>query len=48
MIDEAHEVFSAVYKRYDKDGTYDEDSKKALTAGRVREVVKRAARLCCC
>jgi adenine-specific DNA-methyltransferase len=41
VVDEAHEVFSAVYKRYDKDGVYDEDSKHAQTAGRVREVVKR-------
>lgn len=41
VVDEAHEVFSAVYKRYDKDGIYDEDSKHAQTAGRVREVVKR-------
>ena len=41
VVDEAHEVFSAVYKRYDKDGTYQEDSKKAQTAGRVREVVKK-------
>jgi superfamily II DNA or RNA helicase len=41
VVDEAHEVFSAVYKRYDKDGVYDDDSKHAQTAGRVREVVKR-------
>ena len=41
VVDEAHEVFSAVYKRYNKDGVYDEDSKHAQTAGRVREVVKR-------
>ena len=41
VVDEAHEVFSGVYKRYDKDGTYQEDSKKAQTAGRVWEVVKK-------
>lgn len=41
VVDEAHEVFSALYKRYDKEGVYDEDSTKAQTAGRVREVVKR-------
>ncbi len=41
VVDEAHEVFSAIYKRYNKDGVYDEDSKHAQTAGRVREVVKR-------
>ena len=41
VVDEAHEVFSALYKRYKKDGLYDEHSTKAQTAGRVREVVKR-------
>jgi adenine-specific DNA-methyltransferase len=41
VVDEAHEVFSALYKRYKKDGEYDENSKHAQTAGRVREVVKR-------
>jgi hypothetical protein len=41
VVDEAHEVFSAVYKRYDRDGLYDENSRHAQTAGRVREVVKR-------
>jgi len=33
-------VFSALYKRYDKEGTYEEDSKEALTAG-VQELVRR-------
>ena len=41
VVDEAHEVFSGLYKRYDKDGHYDQDSKFAQTAGRVREVVRR-------
>ena len=41
VVDEAHEVFSGVYKRYDKEGIYQEDSKKAQTAGRVWEVVKK-------
>jgi adenine-specific DNA-methyltransferase len=41
VVDEAHEVFSALYKRYNKEGVYDEESTKAQTAGRVREVVKR-------
>lgn len=41
VVDEAHEVFSALYKRYNKEGVYDEDSTKAQTAGRVREVVRR-------
>lgn len=41
VVDEAHEVFSGLYKRYDRDGLYDNESKYAQTAGRVREVVKR-------
>ena len=41
VVDEAHEVFAGVYKRYDKEGDYEEDSKEAQTAGRVRELVKR-------
>lgn len=40
VIDEAHEVFAGVYKRFDKDGNYDESSKDAVAAGRVRELVK--------
>ncbi|MBI2206572.1 MAG: hypothetical protein HYU41_22285 [Candidatus Rokubacteria bacterium] len=40
VIDEAHEVFAGVYKRFDKDGNYDERSKDAVAAGRVRELVK--------
>ncbi len=39
VIDEAHEVFAGIYKRYDKFGEYREDSKEARTAGRVREVL---------
>src|SRR6266849_6377133 len=41
VVDEAHEVFSALYKRYDKEGTYEEGSKEAMTAGRVQELVRR-------
>ena len=41
VVDEAHEVFSALYKRYNKEGVYDEDSTKAQTAGR------RSARRAC-
>jgi hypothetical protein len=38
VIDEAHEVFAGIYRRYDKDGNYDDnpDSKKARMADRVR------------
>lgn len=41
VVDEAHEIFAGVYKRFDKEGTYDDDSREAVTAGRVRELVKR-------
>lgn len=39
VIDEAHEVFSAIYKRYDTFGEYREDAKEARTAARLREVL---------
>ena len=42
VVDEAHEVFSGIYKRYGKDGLYDPDSHQAQTAGRLREVIKRS------
>lgn len=42
VVDEAHEVFSNIYKRYRKDGDYDETSNQSRTAGRLREVVKRS------
>ena len=41
VVDEAHEIFAGVYKRFDKEGTYKDDSSQAVTAGRVRELVKR-------
>jgi hypothetical protein len=41
VVDEAHEIFASFYKRYDKQGTYNDDSREAVTAGRVRELVKR-------
>src|SRR5713226_6133559 len=36
VIDEAHEVFSGIYKRYDKQGHYNSDSSEAQIADRVR------------
>ena len=39
VVDEAHEVFAGVYKRFDKEGNYDEESRQAMTAGRVRDLV---------
>ncbi len=42
VVDEAHEVFSGIHKRYRKDGVYDQDSTQAQPAGRLREVIKRS------
>ena len=36
VIDEAHEIFAGIYKRYNSDGTYDESSKLARLAARVK------------
>jgi superfamily II DNA or RNA helicase len=36
VIDEAHEIFAGLHKRYERDGTYDETSDEALMAHRVR------------
>ena len=39
LIDEAHEVFAGIHRRFDTDGTYREDGASAQTAHRVREVI---------
>ncbi|MEY4544280.1 MAG: polymerase-associated protein RapA [Pseudomonadota bacterium] len=39
VVDEAHEVFAGIYKRFDTYGQYDHDSPHARTAGRVRQVL---------
>jgi hypothetical protein len=36
VIDEAHEIFAGIHKRYDRDGLYDETSDEAVMAHRVR------------
>ncbi len=42
VIDEAHEVFAGIYKRFDaKDGTYNENAREAQTAHRVRDLIRR-------
>ena len=41
VIDEAHEVFAGIYKRYTQAGDYSPESEHARTAGRVREVLGR-------
>ena len=42
VIDEAHEVFASIYKRFDKDGNYDAHSNEAQTADRVRSLLRPA------
>ncbi|MBL8917284.1 MAG: DEAD/DEAH box helicase family protein [Myxococcaceae bacterium] len=40
VIDEAHEVFAGIYKRFRPSGDYDDEAPAARTAGRVREVLQ--------
>src|SRR5437763_2723306 len=42
VIDEAHEIFAGLHKRYDRDGIYDETSGDALMAHRVRGFLRSA------
>jgi superfamily II DNA or RNA helicase len=39
VIDEAHELFSGIYRRYDRQGEHKEESKEAVVAHRVREAI---------
>ena len=39
VIDEAHEMFAGIYKRFDSYGVYDETSRDAQTAHRVRQLI---------
>ena len=39
LIDEAHEVFAGIHRRFDRDGIYDEHSRHARTAHRVRQII---------
>ncbi len=39
LIDEAHEVFAGIHRRFDRDGVYEETSRQAQTAHRVREII---------
>src|SRR6516165_8239449 len=43
VIDEAHEIFAGLHKRYDRDGLYDETSDEALMAHRVRGFLRSAS-----
>src|SRR4051812_5954658 len=40
VIDEAHEIFAGLHKRYGRDGVYDDSSDEALMAHRVRGVLR--------
>lgn len=42
VIDEAHEVFAGIYKRYDKHGNYELESGEARMAHRVRSAIGQA------
>ena len=42
LIDEAHEVFAGIHRRFDRDGLYREDSGYARTAHRVRQIIGAA------
>jgi superfamily II DNA or RNA helicase len=42
VIDEAHEVFANIYRRYDKDGVYRSDSDEARMAARVRGFLRQS------
>ena len=43
VIDEAHEIFAGLHKRYDRDGLYGETSDEALMAHRVRGFLRSSA-----
>ena len=39
LIDEAHEIFAGIYRRFDRHGVYNDASPHARTAGRVRRLL---------
>lgn len=41
VVDEAHEIFSGIHKRFDKWGEYREDGKEANMAHRLRQLLRR-------
>lgn len=42
VIDEAHEIFAGIHKRYDRNGIYDETADEARMAHRVRSFLRSA------
>ncbi len=45
VIDEAHEFFGGIHRRYDQHGNYQEDAQAARTAHRVREAMRHTPKL---
>ena len=43
VVDEAHEVFAGIYKRFSSNGEYREDAPDARLAGRFREVLRASS-----
>jgi hypothetical protein len=43
VIDEAHEFFANIYKRFDQEGNYRPDAAEAQIADRVRDLLKKAS-----
>lgn len=43
IIDEAHEFFANIYKRFDQEGNYRPDATEAQIADRVRDLLKKAS-----
>src|SRR5690606_27561681 len=39
VVDEAHEVFAGIYRRFDRYGGYRDDAREAMTAARLRAVL---------
>lgn len=40
VVDEAHEVFAGLYRRFDRHGQYKDDSKQARTAGKLLDLLE--------
>lgn len=45
VIDEAHEIFAGIHRRYDRDGNYRHDSKDAMIAHRVKQALGATPKL---
>src|SRR5207245_895436 len=43
VIDEAHEIFAGLHKRYSREGIYDDSSDEALMAHRVRNFLRESS-----